>query len=310
MKRIYLIISSIIALTAYGSNGNKLSQGIKHVVVIGIDGMSSEGLRKAKTPTMDEMMANGAYNFAVRCVLPTVSKPNWNAMLCGAGPEITGCTGNAWSRNKYEIEPVAKTGNNSFPNIFYLFRKQRPKAELGSIYQWDDFGSMLDKDVLNMNETDSTALLTAQHSAQYIIDKKPDFLFIQLDDVDHAGHSAGHMTEEYLESIAEADTYVKMLLDAIDKAGIASSTLVMVVSDHGGINKGHGGNTLEELTTPIIYYGAGIKKGYEIKQQIYRYDVAADVAFALGLKAPQVWTGRPVKAAFKGFKEPENLWGK
>ncbi|MDR2473653.1 MAG: alkaline phosphatase [Tannerella sp.] len=310
MKRIYLIISSIIALTACNSHDSKQPQGIKHVVVIGIDGLSCEGLRKANTPTMDDMMAHGAYNFAVRCVLPTVSKPNWNAMLCGAGPDITGCASNGWNRDKYDIEPVAKTDNKSFPNIFYIFRQQRPEAELGSVYQWGDFGSMLDKAIMNMNETDSTALLTAQRSAQYIIDKKPDFLFIQLDDVDHFGHSDGHMTEPYLESITVADTYVKMLLDAINKAEIASSTLVMIVSDHGGINKGHGGNTIEELTTPIIYYGPGIKKGYEIKQQIYRYDVAADVAFVLGLKAPQVWTGRPVKAAFKGFNEPENLWNK
>ena len=82
----------------------------------------------------------------------------------------------------------------------------------------------------------------------------------------------------------------------------------MVVSDHGGIFYAHGGNSYEELTTPIIYSGKGIKKGHPIKQQIYKYDVAADVAFALGLKIPQQWLGRPVRAAFKGFDEPGNIF--
>jgi len=116
------------------------------------------------------------------------------------------------------------------------------------------------------------------------------------------------MSEPYLKSIETADNLVKQILDAIRQAGIEQSTLVMLVSDHGGINHGHGSNSYEELTTPIIYCGKGIKKNYEIKQQIYRYDVAADVAFALGVKAPQVWVGRPVVAAFEGFDEPDNLW--
>jgi len=308
MKKTILFFSSVIMLASCCGQSEKAPKGIEHVIVIGLDGLSSQGLREANTPTMDNMMANGAYSFKVRCVLPTVSKPNWNAMLCGAGPDITGCTSNGWYRDKYDLVPVAMTDNQSFPNIFYVIRQQRPDAELGSIYHWDDFGSILDKEVLNLSETYNSALVTTEKTAEYIKDKKPDFLFIQLDDVDHYGHSDGHMSEAYLKSIQEADSQVKTILDAIREAGIEGSTMVMIVSDHGGILHGHGGNTYEELTTPIIYYGKGIKKGYEIRQQIYRFDVAADVAFALGVKAPQVWVGRPVKAAFEGFDEPENIW--
>ncbi|GHV54009.1 hypothetical protein FACS1894181_17910 [Bacteroidia bacterium] len=97
-------------------------------------------------------------------------------------------------------------------------------------------------------------------------------------------------------------------MQAVREAGIAESTMIMVVSDHGGIFKGHGGNSYEELTTPVIFAGKGIKKGYEIQQQIYMYDVAANVAFALGVRAPQQWVGRPALPAFEGFEEPDNLW--
>ncbi|MDD4192389.1 MAG: alkaline phosphatase family protein [Mangrovibacterium sp.] len=287
---------------------NKHPEGIKHVVVIGIDGMSVQGLLEATTPCMDSLMQNGAFNFKVRSVLPTVSMPNWNAMLCGAGPEATGVIDNSWNRSTDGFAPVAMSENHVFPNIFRVVREQKPDAETGSFYQWDGFRNMLETELINQFETYPTALETAQKTAEYIQNKKPDFVFIQLDEVDGAGHGSGHMSLEYLKSIARADDQVRIIVNAIKKAGINDQTMVMVVSDHGGIFYAHGRNYYEELTTPIIYSGKGIKKGYEIQQQIYRYDVAADVAFALGLSAPQVWTGRPVKAAYAGFDEPDQLW--
>lgn len=43
----------------------------------------------------------------------------------------------------------------------------------------------------------------------------------------------------------------------------------------------------------------GIKKGEKLTQSIMTYDTAATIAYIFGLKTPQVWIGRPVKAAFK-----------
>ncbi|MGV8094049.1 MAG: alkaline phosphatase family protein [Mangrovibacterium sp.] len=304
---IAVLLGIVLMISGCGLQ-EKHPKGIEHVVVIGLDGMSSQGLKDAHKPFMDSLMQNGAYSYKVRCVLPTVSKPNWNAMICGAGPEITGVTGNGWYRDKNDLAPVVLTENQSFPNIFRILREQRPEAEIGAIYHWGDFGNILDADMMNKSETWPSALETAQKTADYIREKKPDFLFIQLDDVDHYGHTAGHMSSAYLKSIEEADNYVRIIVNAIHHAGIAESTMIMVVADHGGIFKGHGGNSYEELTTPVIFTGKGIKKGYEIRQQVYMYDVAANVAFALGLKAPQQWTGRPTLAAYEGFEEPDNIW--
>jgi len=287
---------------------NQYPKGIKHVVVIGIDGMSVQGFLEAETPCMDSLLQNGAYNYKVRSVLPTVSKPNWNAMLCGAGPEATGVIDNSWNRSFDVCPPVAMSEHKVFPNIFSVIRQQMPKAETGCISQWSGFKDMLETELINRFETYPTPLETAQKTAEYILDKKPDFVFIQLDEVDDAGHSKGHMSPGYIETIHEIDGDVQIIVNAVKKAGISQNTMIMVVADHGGIFFGHGRNHYEELTTPIIYSGKGIKKGYQIKQQIYKYDVAADVAFALGLKIPQVWVGRPVKAVYEGFDEPDNIY--
>jgi hypothetical protein len=229
-------------------------------------------------------------------------------MLCGAGPEITGAIDNSWKADGFEFPYPVMSKNHSFPNIFRIIREQKPDAELGAIYNWDKFCNMLEDAILNMSATFPSQRETALKSAEYILSKKPTFLFIQLDGIDHEGHVHGHMSPNYLAYIEETDTHVKLIIEAVKQAGIADKTMIIVVGDHGGIFHGHGGNSYDELVTPIIFAGKGIKQNYAIQQQIYKYDLAADVAFALGLKIPQVWTGRPTKPAHSKFDEPDNLW--
>lgn len=306
----FLFYALVIGVTAILtlSCQQKHPKGIEHVIVIGIDGMSVQGLLEANTPCMDSLMQNGAFNYKVRSVIPTVSLPNWAAMVNGAGPEITGVTSNSWNRHFDDYPPVAMSANRVSPNVFSVIREQMPNAETGAIYEWGGFERMLETEVMDKFETYSSQQETTEKAAEYITEKKPNFLFIQLDRVDGFGHSKGHMSPEYIDFIGETDNDVRTIVNAVKEAGIGDKTMIMVVSDHGGIFYGHGGYTYEEFTTPIIYSGKGIKKNYHIQQQIYRYDVAADVIFALGLEIPQVWVGRPVKAAFTGFNEPKNLY--
>ena len=77
-------------------------------------------------------------------------------------------------------------------------------------------------------------------------------------------------------------------------------TIFIVTSDHGGINKGHGGKTWEEMETPLIVAGKGIRTGgVQLTESIVQYDVAATMAYILRLKQPQAWVGRPIMSLFK-----------
>ena len=44
-----------------------------HVIIIGVDGLSPDGVIHAATPTLDDMMANGSWSLHARGVLPTTS---------------------------------------------------------------------------------------------------------------------------------------------------------------------------------------------------------------------------------------------
>lgn len=279
--------------------------GIEHVIVIGIDGMSPNGVVNASTPVMDDMMKNGAYTLNARGVLPTSSSSNWASMVSGAGPEQHGITSNGWERDDHTLPPVITGTEDIFPTIFGVTRTQRPDIEMGAIYHWSGFGRLIEKSALDKDENPADEYATAQAAIGYIEDKNPDFLFVHFDHVDHAGHHDGHKTEAYYQAVAVADSLIGNIVQATKDAGIFEETVFIVSADHGGIGYGHGGETLDEIEIPFIVYGKGVKKNHLIREKIYTYDNAATVAFMLGVDQPYAWIGKPAKGVFEGFPEPE-----
>lgn len=270
----------------------------ERVVVIGCDGMSPDGIAHAKTPHMDRMMAEGASTMHARAVMPTSSSPNWASMIMGAGPEQHGVTSNDWRADKYETAPTVKLKSGFFPTVFAQIHLQLPEATTASIYDWGGFGNLFSHDDVDIvDDTEGPEKTTARVEA-VLRAEKPLFTFVHLDHVDHVGHDKGHGTPEYYASVEEADAYIGRILAAIDAAGIAETTAVIVTSDHGGKGKGHGGNSMGEIEIPWIIVGPTVARGHEIAAPVNTFDTAATVAYLLGVEPHAAWIARPVLDAF------------
>ena len=103
-----------------------------------------------------------------------------------------------------------------------------------------------------------------------------------------------------LSHYAQAPDYnVARIIQAVKDAGMLKETIFIVTADHGGIEKGHGGKTMNEMQTPFIISGKNVKKSGEFHESMMQYDVASTIAYIFGLKQPQVWIGRPMKQVFK-----------
>ena len=304
VRPIGLFLGLIFAMVACNEVDRGSPKAVEHVIVIGVDAMSPNGIINAETPNLDEMMANGAYTLNARGVLPTSSSTNWASMVSGAGPEQHGVTSNGWERDDQPFPPVLTGKEDIFPTIFGITREQRPDLEIGAIYTWTGFGRLIEKSVLNHDVTQDHDDETLEKVTDYIKEKKPGFLFVHFDDVDHAGHSLGHKTPHFYKAVAHVDQQIGAIVKATKEAGIFEETTFIVSADHGGIGFGHGGETLDELEIPFILYGKGIKKGYLIKNKVYTYDNAATVAKLLGVEQPYAWIGKPVVSAFEGSPEP------
>jgi hypothetical protein len=297
----YFMTIGILSLWSCFSQDIQNPNKIKHVVIIGFDGLSPDGIEHAATPYFHKIMKEGTYSLHARAVLPSSSSTNWATMIMGAGPEQHGITSNDWEKDNFTLPPIVQNEDFLFPTIFSLINKQIPNAEIGAIYHWDGFGRLFEKNAVDYDVNPKSEEETAKVASAYIIAKKPTFTFIHFDHVDHAGHEFGHGTPQYYQSVEKADALLATVFQAIEKAGIADETMVIISSDHGGIGHGHGGESLQEVEIPFIVWGKSIKKNFELKTPVYQYDNAATVAFALGVTIPTAWVGKPVLNVFEGI---------
>lgn len=82
-------VCELIAAVIHFSIRTASLETIKHVLLIGLDGVSPEGFQYASTPVMDDLISKGCLSLKTRAVLPTVSAPNWATILWGTGPGTT-----------------------------------------------------------------------------------------------------------------------------------------------------------------------------------------------------------------------------
>lgn len=275
-----------------------------HVVVIGCDGMSPNGVTNAAAPVMKRMMREGAFTLHARGVMPTSSSPNWASMIMGAGPEQHGVTSNDWETNKYEIEPLVRGIGPMFPTIFGQLRVEMPSATIACFHDWDGFGRLFERQALNKIEDSDGPTNAALHAIEYIKTEKPTFTFIHFDHVDHAGHHEGHGTPAYYAAVDVADKLIGTILDGINEAGLAGQTIVLVTADHGGVGTKHGGSTMAELEIPWILYGPGVRRGHELATPVNTYDTAVTLAYIFGIHPHPAWIGKPLTEAFAKTKSP------
>jgi predicted AlkP superfamily pyrophosphatase or phosphodiesterase len=278
---------------------NAFAQGkVEHVILIGSDGFGAYAFENAKVPNLRRLMQEGSWSLQARTVLPSSSAPNWASMVMGAGPELHGYT--KWGSQSPDLPARVLDEYGMFPTIYALLRKGKPNSEIGVIYEWDGIGYLFPKKAVNKDQNCNGDKALTDAATSYIKEKKPNFLFIHLHDVDSVGHSAGHATPDYYAAIERTDAYIGNIIKSIEEAGIMEKTAIIFTADHGGINKGHGAVTMQEMQIPWIIKGPGIRKNNEIKESIMTFDTASTIAAIFKLKQPQVWIGRPVNAAFNG----------
>jgi len=279
-----------------------------HVIIVGVDGLSTDGVREANTPTLHDMMKKGSWSLHARGVLPTTSGANWASIIDGVGPEQHGVTSNDWKVGEFNFPTSVIGSGGFFPSIFQVLSEQHPEWEVASIYEWDGFGNLYDHRFVDYDAHGKDPDDTAGLAAAYIKAKRPNFLFVHLDLVDDAGHTYGHGSPRYYEAVTKADALIAKIRQASVDAGIADDTVILVTSDHGGVGKGHGGETLAELEIPWITAGKNIKPGVELDLPINTFDTTATVAWLLGAKIPYAWLGRAVTPIVMGAAMPEQTY--
>ena len=269
-----------------------------HVIVLGIDGAGSF-VRDADTPYFDSIFANGAVTYDALASNPSISAECWGSMLLGVGPEVHKLTNGIVSSTPYPVD-------SPYPSLFRGIKSVYPEAELGSYCDWNPITYGIVEDNLGVSHDTANDDELAPIICDYIKAKKPDFLFVQFDSVDGAGHKHGYGTPEHLKRISEVDVLVNDVYRAAKAAGIIDETLFIVIADHGGTNPGngqgggHGGWTDGEKYVTFAAAGKGVNHIRLEKMNIR--DLAAIVLYSFGIDSPEFdeagWTSQIPKGLF------------
>ena len=298
LSRYFLIATALMAaLSCTSEKRPDHSRGVEHVFFIGLDGWGSYSVEKSDMQNVKQMMAEGAWTLNKRTVQPSHSATNWDAMFTGVGPEHHGF----WEccSKKPDFEPSVKNAIGIFPTVFGYLREKEPEAEIGCLYEWDGIKYLIDTTAFSYYGRLPQADI-CEAACRYIVEKKPRFAAFIYDDPDHVGHGAGHDTPELYEKLKELDLWIGQIVDAIKAAGILDSSVIIVTSDHGGINHGHGGIAAEERLTPLVLCGKGIKKGFCFDDiPLAQYDTGGILADLLGVQLPEYCQGRTVAEIFE-----------
>jgi predicted AlkP superfamily pyrophosphatase or phosphodiesterase len=296
-RRIFLAALSALAVGGYYSTVIVAQNAVtatkkplvKHVFIISFDGGKPAVMKKSKMPLTMFMASKGAATWEAQTIFPSITLTSHASMLSGVGPEKHKVLWNDWR---------PQVGPFQFETSFQLAKRAGYKTALFAgkeKFKHFDIPGTLDK----CEVPDYKASIVAKTAAKFIESEKPNLCFIHFADSDGAGHKYGWGSKEQVKSFEDEDEALKTIWKAIEKAGLAKNSVLILSADHGGHDKTHGSRSPEDMTIPWIAFGRKVKPAHQISVPVTTYDTAATALWLLGLPIPADWDGKPVKNAFQ-----------
>ncbi len=252
----------------------------KKVILISVDGMRPDGLKKCGNPYVQEMEKMCSYTYNARSMNPSVTFPCHFSMTHSVTPQRHGILSNTYVP---QVRPVKG-----------IFEKISDAGGIcAMLYGWEPLrdiatpGSLKFATYINayMQESGDTAL--TNEAEKQITAHKPDFVFLYMVETDEkGGHDNGWMSEEYLRRISIAVDNIKRMIEAFGQ-----EYTVSVMSDHGGHDRCHGTELPEDMTIPLFCCGPDFVPGQTIPAASL-LDIAPTIAEVMGIAPDREWEGR------------------
>ncbi len=283
------------------------------VLIVSIDGGKPSVMRRllaeGKMPNLQRLMTGGSYTLTAKTVVPSHTAPGHISMLTGIDyparfPNDEAIVKRNEPFDEQRHHPVAVT------TVFEIAKRAGLRTALiagaGKRVKYVEKPQTLDVAAYLPSDDERLRLaLELLRDEQ----KRLHLLFLHLTEADRAGHSHGWGNDaegippssEYLQALQNIDRRIGQLVTTLKQLKLWGQTLLIVTADHGGIDKTHGGATLEEVTIPWIAAGGLARKSSELRVEgtVRIFDTAPTALAALGLPIPPDWDGKPIQQAFK-----------
>ncbi len=248
----------------------------RRVVVVLIDALRYDtSINSNVMPFLNNLRTQGA-SAAMHSQPPSFSAPGWTTILTGAWPDIN---------DSQLFNPPDEFSVRSFTqdNLFATAQRAGLKTAVSG-YLW--FEGMLAKSGVNASfytpSEDNAADIEVVAAALPWLTEDYQLVLIHLDQVDSAGHyEGGPRNPNWNAAATRADSLLSEIVAQLD----LKQDTVMVISDHGQIDRGgHGGPEPITLVEPFVLAGAGVVPGNY--GNVNMVDIAPTLAALLGTNIP------------------------
>ncbi|KXK14901.1 MAG: type I phosphodiesterase/nucleotide pyrophosphatase [Chloroflexi bacterium OLB14] len=259
---------------------------IERVIVISYDGLRPDAIDLAPMPNLIELRENGAQApLTARTIDYPATLPSHASMLSGWCMEDTGIIYNKF----YQF-----MGYSKGVDIFDLAHQANMQTIM--IVSKDKMRQLAEPETTDVFEI-AYGEPAIQRAVLAQLEEDFDLMFIHFAGPDNRGHKWGWMSYEYFQVLREGDAVLGEIIKTLKEKNMFDSTMFIITSDHGGHDRNHIGLIAEDYRITWIAYGPGVKP-IEITRQLYTFDTAATVAYALGLPLQPDWAGIPVYEIF------------
>lgn len=255
---------------------------VEHVVVVSIDGLppaywlepDAYGL---KIPNLRRLAAEGAFAEGMRSVFPTLTYPAHTSMVTGVSPARHGIFLNSapdpemkfglrWYAEEIRARTVYQAAEERGLRTALVFWPVSMGALADAVFPEFWRGDRDDQKLLRAistpglvrgveqrfsdftyNTPPNTRDKDLTHIAVHLIQTlRPHLLLLHLIEVDHILHEVELDHPLALLAVENADTQLGRIIEALEKAGVWSRTVLFVVSDHGFAR-------LEQVVRPSLW---------------------------------------------------------
>lgn len=282
-----LLILSTIAFTlaaCVGGNETGAANKAGRVLILGLDGTRSELLELANMPNLNRLRATGFTDLDAITGDVSLSGPGWASMMTGVWCDKHNVVDNdaSWANSQF----------NLYPHFMARVEQIKPELKTVSVSHWEPINEEIlcaDERADNCGRVDKIISKSTDAGVRdTVVDllnfDNPDVVFVQFDDIDHAGHgtapymttaggfcprstgstdgacTASGMNSEYIRAAQVTDGYIGDILTALYRRPNynAENWIVILSPDHGGAGTAqnqHGFNTAQERRTFFIVSG-------------------------------------------------------
>jgi len=218
-----------------GANSNcETALSKKKVLMIGIDGLRADVVGMTPLPNIARLKRLGTHSFwaNVQSTAAAVSGPGWASMFTGVEP------------SKHLVDGNGDLRDLASPTVFKTV-KDAFDLKIAASVSWhplvNDFINHEDDTTLDASFLASSDSAMAAKAREWLLSEEFDFVFVDFDGADAAGHSLGFdgYLASYQNRVVEIDSLVGTLLDAVMETSAEEEWLIVLTSDHGGEGTSH-----------------------------------------------------------------------